>query len=585
MARRGRAAAGRSARPACPCPPSSPTATTARRSAPLPSSSSACRGRDHRPQAPARRRVRRRARRAWPASAAERWPPSIASRRTSTPGLDGHGPAGSVPRRPRRPRRAASRLRARASVARANRPPPTTPQPTRRPRRLPHRQPLVGARRPAGRPRLGAGPPRRPARGPRLALRAGLAVRRGRQAGRRLRHPRGAVGGLRGGRRRAVDPDAVRWWEAYGDAQVGGDLHHAGGAPTWLGLSRSVELAAIGRRVVRERARPARAAAGQSDAGRGRGRPRPSASRRTTARRPPSSPRRCGSSSRATSPTATEGRVRFHTRVAVNVLGDDRAGAATRAGARRPPTVPASTGLGYADDAALAAAIRAGELDDRFDEVKAAVWSTVRDKLAVDLPGYDPQSPDRYAHLMRIGMLGGTGPAGSALAARLASVGFDVVIGSRSKYQAMEAVDQLLEPWPDHKLQIGAGDNADGGGGRRRRDRHAVGRRHPDRDVGRATSSSGKVVISHGQRPDPHRQGVPAAGAAPGLGRRVGAGGGARLPRRRRVPPRAGQGAGRPRPPDRDRRPHLLRPPGSDRTAASRSCRRSPTCGRSTPAG
>jgi predicted dinucleotide-binding enzyme len=31
---------------------------------------------------------------------------------------------------------------------------------------------------------------------------------------------------------------------------------------------------------------------------------------------------------------------------------------------------------------------------------------------------------------MRIGILGGTGPAGSALGARLASVGYDVIIGS-----------------------------------------------------------------------------------------------------------------------------------------------------------
>jgi hypothetical protein len=62
---------------------------------------------------------------------------------------------------------------------------------------------------------------------------------------------------------------------------------------------------------------------------------------------------------------------------------------------------------------------------------------------------------------MRIGILGGTGPAGSALAARLASVGFDVVVGSRSKYRAMEAVDQLLAQWPDRKLAIGAGDNND----------------------------------------------------------------------------------------------------------------------------
>jgi 8-hydroxy-5-deazaflavin:NADPH oxidoreductase len=61
---------------------------------------------------------------------------------------------------------------------------------------------------------------------------------------------------------------------------------------------------------------------------------------------------------------------------------------------------------------------------------------------------------------VRIGILGGTGPAGSALAARLASVGYDVVVGSRSKYRAMEVVDKLLERWNDRQLPIDAGDNA-----------------------------------------------------------------------------------------------------------------------------
>jgi 8-hydroxy-5-deazaflavin:NADPH oxidoreductase len=61
---------------------------------------------------------------------------------------------------------------------------------------------------------------------------------------------------------------------------------------------------------------------------------------------------------------------------------------------------------------------------------------------------------------VRIGILGGTGPAGKALAARLASVGFDVVVGSRSRYRAMEVVDNLLDQWPDRSLTIGAGDNA-----------------------------------------------------------------------------------------------------------------------------
>jgi NADPH-dependent F420 reductase len=60
---------------------------------------------------------------------------------------------------------------------------------------------------------------------------------------------------------------------------------------------------------------------------------------------------------------------------------------------------------------------------------------------------------------VQIGILGGTGPAGSALAARLAAVGFDTIVGSRSKYKAMETVDALLERWPERKLKIGAGDN------------------------------------------------------------------------------------------------------------------------------
>ena len=60
---------------------------------------------------------------------------------------------------------------------------------------------------------------------------------------------------------------------------------------------------------------------------------------------------------------------------------------------------------------------------------------------------------------MRIGILGGTGPAGSALAARLASVGYDVVIGSRSKYRAMEARDSQVEKWPDLAPRLSYGDN------------------------------------------------------------------------------------------------------------------------------
>ncbi|MCP4434314.1 MAG: NADPH-dependent F420 reductase [Actinomycetia bacterium] len=60
---------------------------------------------------------------------------------------------------------------------------------------------------------------------------------------------------------------------------------------------------------------------------------------------------------------------------------------------------------------------------------------------------------------MKIGVLGATGPAGSGLAARLASVGFEVVLGSRSRYRAMEVRDRLVEAWPDRELNIEAGDN------------------------------------------------------------------------------------------------------------------------------
>lgn len=60
---------------------------------------------------------------------------------------------------------------------------------------------------------------------------------------------------------------------------------------------------------------------------------------------------------------------------------------------------------------------------------------------------------------VQIGILGATGPAGSGLAARLASVGFEVVVGSRSRYRAMEVRDSLLERWPGRSLAIDAADN------------------------------------------------------------------------------------------------------------------------------
>ena len=60
---------------------------------------------------------------------------------------------------------------------------------------------------------------------------------------------------------------------------------------------------------------------------------------------------------------------------------------------------------------------------------------------------------------MHIGIIGGTGPAGSGLAARLASIGHHAVIGSRSKYRAMEARDKLVDRWPDLRELLDYGDN------------------------------------------------------------------------------------------------------------------------------
>src|SRR5262245_1934228 len=50
---------------------------------------------------------------------------------------------------------------------------------------------------------------------------------------------------------------------------------------------------------------------------------------------------------------------------------------------------------------------------------------------------------------MRIGILGATGPAGGGLAARLASVGHEVLFGSRSVEKARGAVGELEKRWGD----------------------------------------------------------------------------------------------------------------------------------------
>jgi hypothetical protein len=85
--------------------------------------------------------------------------------------------------------------------------------------------------------------------------------------------------------------------------------------------------------------------------------------------------------------TTTEGRLRFHARVASNVLAiverELELGRAQQAAHERR-----LARLGVADDAELAAAIRRRELDDRADELLELLTETVHDKLAVANPRY-----------------------------------------------------------------------------------------------------------------------------------------------------------------------------------------------------
>lgn len=82
-----------------------------------------------------------------------------------------------------------------------------------------------------------------------------------------------------------------------------------------------------------------------------------------------------------------DGRKRYLTRVAVNVLGtverEIRLGAEQIAEHQRGLQT-----LGVADEAELARAIRDGRLDARMDEVRRFVEGTVRAKLQVANPRY-----------------------------------------------------------------------------------------------------------------------------------------------------------------------------------------------------
>jgi hypothetical protein len=62
---------------------------------------------------------------------------------------------------------------------------------------------------------------------------------------------------------------------------------------------------------------------------------------------------------------------------------------------------------------------------------------------------------------MEIGVLGATGPAGRGIAARLASVGHDVIVGSRDPTRSAKTVASLGERWGDRVGGLRPGSNDD----------------------------------------------------------------------------------------------------------------------------
>ncbi len=184
-----------------------------------------------------------------------------------------------------------------------------------------------------------------------------------------------------------VDPSVVRWWEAMGTLKWGVMcLIQAG---THLsGLSRSVELAAIGRRVCEN----------EWDLLGLLGAPLPVESPPTVPA--PSEPAPAPPFGRPTAVelveavrefveedvmSATEGPLRFHARVAANALAVVQREQAMGPGLTAAHVARVAA-LGFRDDADLAEAIRAGRCDDRGDEVAAAVALSVRDQLLVANP-------------------------------------------------------------------------------------------------------------------------------------------------------------------------------------------------------
>lgn len=191
-----------------------------------------------------------------------------------------------------------------------------------------------------------------------------------------------------------VDRDALHWWEVLGTLKWGimcvaqAEAHRSG-------TVRSVELAAIGRRVCEVEhdlllLLPGPGAIQAAAVG-----PSAPVSASSVPHDVPTMAELVEAVREhltADVMDATEGRVRFHVRVAAGVLAIVER---ELAAGPRQAVVHAErlAELGVADDGALARGIRDGGLDDRWDEVVATVRETVGDKLAVANPTYAEGAP------------------------------------------------------------------------------------------------------------------------------------------------------------------------------------------------
>jgi aminoglycoside phosphotransferase (APT) family kinase protein len=185
---------------------------------------------------------------------------------------------------------------------------------------------------------------------------------------------------------RPVSPEVLAWWEAVGTLKWG-VICMAQASVHLTGLHKSIELAAIGRRVCEQEAdllamiapdrwaaaEPTPAPSGGDDPGL---HGRPTAGELLDALH--------GFLEQDVSESTT-GRVRFHTRVASRVVAmvarELELGPAQRARYQE-----GLVRFGVTSEHELAEVVRRGDLDDRTDELAAFLAASVKDKLAVAHP-------------------------------------------------------------------------------------------------------------------------------------------------------------------------------------------------------